>query len=389
MSFAILRTHKHTSSHTIANATRHQLRKIKTLNADPSKLANNQDYFFDADGQKIKFGKGTGTDEIAGASVQDMLDAMHQKLDGVWSRKDSVKAIEFVLTTSPDAAVQSDPRAFARWKQANYEWLCSKFGTENVLSIHVQNDEKTKHISAMVLPIDTSKGKRKLNCKRWLGSPAQLRVLQDDYAAAMAPYALRRGLKGSRKTHIQVQKFAAALTKFNQSPELCSKEELLMIAQTAELDRKAMESGYKKACMRAEDLSSNNARLITTNKDLQDKLNTIADKSTAELNKVKRQLETTRTDADKLNNLLTQQTATAVARLIRANYTPAEVSKALKIPLDPNRKDFFKHLTDAGHPFSNAVAKVALALDVHAPKPAVQKEWLQITGTTLDTGFGY
>lgn len=65
-------------------------------------------------------------------------------------------------------------------------------------------DEKTPRIEAYVVPLDA---KGKLNCKAFLGGKSKLQGLQTRYATHNKDFGLVSGLKGSRATHQQVQKF--------------------------------------------------------------------------------------------------------------------------------------------------------------------------------------
>jgi 5S rRNA maturation endonuclease (ribonuclease M5) len=65
-----------------------------------------------------------------------------------------------------------------------------------------------------MVPLDE---KGKLNCRALLGgSRYRLSELQDDFALAMKPLGLERGIKGSRAKHTEVRKYYAAV---NQSPD--------------------------------------------------------------------------------------------------------------------------------------------------------------------------
>ena len=55
-----------------------------------------------------------------------------------------------------------------------------------------------------MVPLDE---KGKLNCRALLGgSRYRLSELQDDFAAAMKPLGLERGIKGSKAKHTEVRK---------------------------------------------------------------------------------------------------------------------------------------------------------------------------------------
>jgi hypothetical protein len=65
-----------------------------------------------------------------------------------------------------------------------------------------------------MVPLDE---KGKLNCRALpCGSRYRLSELQDDFALAMKPLGLERGIKGSRAKHTEVRKYYAAI---NQQPD--------------------------------------------------------------------------------------------------------------------------------------------------------------------------
>ena len=389
MAKAVMRTSKHKTMASVSGATAHELRKLLTPNADPSKLSRNIDFYFDENGQRKNFGKGLGAEAIEGAAVSDMLDAMNKKLAGVWKKPDSVIAVEYLLTTSPDAAVQNDPKLFKEWCSANLAWLEKVHGAENILSFHIQMDEKTKHISAIVLPIDEGKGVKKLNAKKWLGGKQRCSDLQTDYAKEMERFGLERGLQGSKKPHTTTKEFGAALTKFAKDPELCSKKELMQIAQAAQLDNSKFESGYARIVNELNDLKLQAKRLIVENGELLKQKFDLRDKSAAAVEAAQVSAKKSIDEFQKTQQAQFQGVAKSMAALIRANYTPQEVGKVLGVDLDPKRKNFFEHLTNQGLPFAEAVWRVAGALEKNLPKPAVQKEWqaLEVKRSGLEGGF--
>jgi hypothetical protein len=62
-----------------------------------------------------------------------------------------------------------------------------------------------------MVPLDE---KGKLNCRALFGgSRYRLSELQDDFALAMKPLGLERGIKGSRAKHTEVRKYYAAINR--------------------------------------------------------------------------------------------------------------------------------------------------------------------------------
>mgnify|MGYP001772971555 CR=1 FL=1 len=104
-------------------------------------------------------------------------------------RSNAVYAIEAVLAFSPEQ------ESFIRqnresWIKANAKWLSSAFnGSRNVISLRVDEDEKTLHAHALIVPMYDGK----LNCKHFLNGKRCLIELQTSYANAMKEFGLERG----------------------------------------------------------------------------------------------------------------------------------------------------------------------------------------------------
>lgn len=188
---SIIRTKKHKSRQSLQFRENHTYRRIATPNADPTELQKN----------KLLFGQ---TDYAVG--LKNFLDDYENS--GNHIRKNGVLAVEYLLTASPEFFCESpknerDAR-LKDWCAAQVEFIKSQHGEKNVLCMYLHMDEKTPHIEAYVVPIDP---KGKLNCKHFLGGKNKLRELQTIYALHNAPFGLKRGLAGSKATHVQVQKF--------------------------------------------------------------------------------------------------------------------------------------------------------------------------------------
>lgn len=123
-------------------------------------------------------------------------------------------AREFVLTASPEWFAGKSKKERDEWAQANTDWLIEHFGADRVAYAELHLDEQTPHIQAFVVCLkrDTNR-KGELRTDRgngWTLSDAgiklgghcsELSVLQDEYAAAMERFELRRGIKGSPAKH--------------------------------------------------------------------------------------------------------------------------------------------------------------------------------------------
>jgi hypothetical protein len=122
-------------------------------------------------------------------------------------RHDSVRGMEVILTGSPEGFIRDkEGRAVdyskSKWAGDNLRFLQEKFGKENVVSFTLHQDEKTPHIHAVLAPITA---KNTLSADK-LFNPASLRQLQTEYAQAMAPHGLERGVEHSQAKHDPVQR---------------------------------------------------------------------------------------------------------------------------------------------------------------------------------------
>jgi chromosome segregation ATPase len=90
------------------------------------------------------------------------------------------------------------------WVQSNQEWLNTRYGKENVVSLALHMDELTPHLHAVIVPL-TVQGR--LSAKLILGQKVQMREMQTDYARAMKPFGLERGKEGSRAHHEDVKEY--------------------------------------------------------------------------------------------------------------------------------------------------------------------------------------
>lgn len=135
-------------------------------------------------------------------------------LDPSKVRKDATVALEWVATASPEWWEKAKPSARAAWLETNVEFLTMRAGgKKNVLSIHLHDDETTPHLQMLTIPLVQkelkTRGRPKrgtkpsstgtvattLSAKDLIGGHRDTLVrLQDDYAEAMKPHGLRRGL---------------------------------------------------------------------------------------------------------------------------------------------------------------------------------------------------
>lgn len=206
---AIMRTGKVKTWGHVAAMSGHHDRSRETPNADPTKTRLN----------KVLVGSGNPDADLR----QRYADAGITEF-----RKNGVLAIEVLATASPEFFRPKNPDKAGTWSiklkpwvDANLVWARETFGAENVVGAVLHLDEATPHIHFTVAPIDDeprAKGPAvRQNAARWLDGPARLSQLQETYGAAMQPFGLERGLKGSKATHTTVKQYYGGLSLPDES----------------------------------------------------------------------------------------------------------------------------------------------------------------------------
>ncbi|MFW5886920.1 MAG: MobV family relaxase, partial [Bacteroidota bacterium] len=203
MNYAILRTQKLKTFAQVKACSDHHSRKRKTENADPEVI------------NELLVGSGDPYSDV----TKRIREA------NAHTRSNSVKAIEILLTATPDYFRPHDPAAFGYYEEQPtndfikkaVEWLQEYFGKENVVSVSLHLDEATPHVQAVIVPIDEtprSKGpKIRLNAKKWTGDSKKLSKMQDSFANAVKPIGLVRGIKGSAAKHIKLKGYYGTINQ--------------------------------------------------------------------------------------------------------------------------------------------------------------------------------
>lgn len=183
---AIIRVAKIKTAGAARGKTAHNYRLMDTPNADPDRTkVLNQEYV------------NTNRADYWSLAEQRIAEVVTRKV-----RDDQVRAMEVVLTASPDwfkrgQDGQAQDMRDSKWVADNLHFLKEKFGEKNVVSFTLHQDEKTPHVHAVVIPITD---KNRLSADT-LFNPKTLVKLQTEYAAAMAEHGLERGIEGSRRQH--------------------------------------------------------------------------------------------------------------------------------------------------------------------------------------------
>lgn len=186
MNYAILRTKKLKTVQQIQIAGMHNDRTLKVANANPEISS------------LLVAGSPTPR-----ARYEELITKLNIK-----ERANGVKAVEIVLTFSPEAKKHIPVR---KWTEANITWLKKEFGSSAILNAQLHMDETTPHIHAIIIPVKKKKGAWCLCCRDFLGGASKLSALQDRYALAMSEFGLHRGIKRSNATHEEIKSFYSNL----------------------------------------------------------------------------------------------------------------------------------------------------------------------------------
>lgn len=165
-------------------AMNHFLRSNPTPNADPSRTPLNRVLHGSPDP----------------GVIQSQCDAIPAR------QKNTVRAVGFVLTASPEFFENASPEAFEKWVKTADEWLKKEFGSRLLFS-HLQMDERTPHVQGLILPTDEN---GKLAAWRVFGKK-RLNELQTSAGKAFSDLGITRGIEGSKAKHTRIKEYYKAL----------------------------------------------------------------------------------------------------------------------------------------------------------------------------------
>ncbi|RZK35499.1 MAG: hypothetical protein EOO61_11805, partial [Hymenobacter sp.] len=189
--FAIMRWNKLKTEVKANAATGHNYRRYDVSNVEEQPLYQN-----------VEFVNHTQRDywELANERIAEVVTGT--------VRKDAVRAMEVILTGSPEAFTRdSKGRAIdysdSQWAKDSLDFLKKTFGEKNIISCTLHQDEKTPHFHAVIVPITSD---NHLSAKV-LFNPVTLRDYQTGYAEAMRPHGMERGVKHSEAVHQPMKQY--------------------------------------------------------------------------------------------------------------------------------------------------------------------------------------
>jgi len=164
---------------------------------------------------------------------------------GLKARHDTVRAIELMMTASPEwwrrdeNGRPNDMIQIRQFEERALAWTREAFGRENLVSAVRHLDEASPHLHVVVTPVDDTPRQRgpqtRLNAKRWLGGKRRLTELQDSYAAKMADLGLQRGERNSGRVHQPSARYRRQMAR--QLEQAADETDELAAEVSAEADR--------------------------------------------------------------------------------------------------------------------------------------------------------
>jgi len=235
MPFAIMRFAKLKTGGPINGSISHITRSRETPNADPQRRHLNRAI--------------VGEDNSAAihAAIEERTPAKY--------RKDAVRALEFIITATPEWFDQNPDQVDAYFDSA-VEWLRQEFGAENVVSAVQHNDELTPHMHAMVVPIDPETGR--LNAKKWVGGRGKMRQMQSDFATFQSEFGVERGKPRSGRKHTPVRDWYDGHAQLDEREAALAERERAVHydsvdieGREAEIEGREQELGHREAAVAA------------------------------------------------------------------------------------------------------------------------------------------
>lgn len=220
--YAIMRGEKRKTGD-VRGITAHIARTQKTPNADPNQRHRNYAVV------------GPAWNDQQG--INDAIEARTPKK----FRKDAVRALEYIVSASPEWFEQNSERQAALYFESAVDWFQDEYGADNVVSAVVHNDESSPHMHILVVPLDAETGR--LNGKWFFGNKGVLQERQSRFADHMAPFGVERGKANPQRSHTKVSEWRAGHSQLDDR----------------ENSLKAREAAAKEAMHRADNESGNAA----------------------------------------------------------------------------------------------------------------------------------
>lgn len=185
MPYAIIRCQK-CSSGAVAAAEKHNLRKCEN-HANP-----------DIDPTRSHLNEILIASQSISREVARQVDAI-QATQKRKIRKDAPRALEYIVTASPEAFESLDQQ---KYFQSALDFLKDRHGDNRIVSAVIHRDETTPHLHVVVVPVKDGK----LNARHFMSREA-LKTLQNDFGALGIGFGLQRGQENAQRAHFAVSEY--------------------------------------------------------------------------------------------------------------------------------------------------------------------------------------
>ena len=282
MAYAILRFAKMKTQTQITNSFNHMTRSTAT------KSGKRKNYPSSAD-PKLK-----NHNQILRGTPSPIND-FNKKLGVVENiQKNAVLGVEVLMTASPEwwAAASADEQQ--EWVTKSSRWLAKEFGSQNVVHLQMHNDERTPHLTGMIIPrikkYQKTKGRMevKLSAASWMDGKEKMIGLQDRYHDSVASLGLERGKRGSQDIHERPNEYLARVQQ-----EQIDAHDMQRLSLGVAGRVKMMNSDFIKSVNDAmneqEEMLTFAAKTVKAQKKKIEDLKKAGAKSSAELDEIKRE----------------------------------------------------------------------------------------------------
>lgn len=198
--YGIFRVAKLKTMGNLQGSLKHAFREQITLNADPSRTAHN---------------------ELLTPDTPDTASVMakYEALKPEKIRNDQVRALEVLITASPEDMQAMTPEQKREFFERSLKFANDEFGEGNLLHAQIHNDETTAHLTAFYIPLVEKQGKKgskiTLNAKELLGGRAEYSQRQNRfYERVSHDFGLERGEVGSKAHHKKISDYYRDVHKY-------------------------------------------------------------------------------------------------------------------------------------------------------------------------------
>lgn len=120
--------------------------------------------------------------------------------------------VDFDKDNNPDNSWVKRQKGIEEWAVGAYNFMCKKYGEENIAAFVVHLDEKNPHVHCSVLPIKDNKFSwvktMSIDGKNNINSLRELRYkMHDEFAEVNAKYGLERGERHSKAKHREYDEY--------------------------------------------------------------------------------------------------------------------------------------------------------------------------------------